>query len=114
MENLLEKNYAERIKDSIEPQEGLVWYLPHHPVINPQKPEKTRVVYDCSAKYDGVSLNSNLLPGPDLTNSLVGVLLRFRQSKIGMMSDIEAMFHQVNVKPSHRNVLSTCGGQMEI
>ena len=48
-------------------------------------------------KYDGVSLNSNLLPGPDLTNSLVGVLLRFRQSKIGMMSDIEAMFHQVNV-----------------
>ncbi|XP_070549375.1 uncharacterized protein [Ptychodera flava] len=34
---------------------------------------------------------------PDLSNSLLGVLLRFRQERVAVMSDIEAMFHQVKV-----------------
>lgn len=32
-----------------------------------------------------------------MTNSLVGVLLRFRQSTIGIAPDIEGMFHQIPV-----------------
>ena len=46
-------------------------------VVNPKKPEKLRVVFDCAAKYKGRSLNEELLQGPDLNNTLVGVLLRF-------------------------------------
>ena len=68
--------------------------------VSPQKPDKVRVVFDCSAKYQGASLNDQLLQGPDLTNMLVGVLTRFRQEQIAFMSDIEAMFHQVRVSPS--------------
>lgn len=52
----------------------------------------------------GTSLNDQLLSGPDLTNSLVGVLLRFRQEPIAMMSDVEQMFHQVYVDPKGRDV----------
>ena len=52
-----------------------------------------------SAKYRGSSLNDKLLQGPDLTNSLVGVLMRFRQESVALMADVEAMFHQVRVKP---------------
>ena len=75
MEDLVERNFAERVPEScVENQDGLVWYLPHHSVVHPQKPDKVRVVFDCSAKYEGASLNNNLLPGPDLTNTLVGVL----------------------------------------
>lgn len=56
------------------------------------------MVFDCSAKYQGTSLNDQLLQGPDLTNSLIGVLTRFRQGPIiAFMADVEAMFHQVRV-----------------
>ena len=50
-------------------------YLPHHPVFHPEKPEKMRVVLDAATKYKGKSLNKELFTGPDLTNSLVSVLL---------------------------------------
>ena len=73
------------------------WYLPIHPVVNPNKPGKVRVVNDAAAVYQGQSLNSNLRSGPDLLSSLVGVLLRFRNGAVAFAADVEAMFHQVRV-----------------
>ena len=66
---------------------------------------KLRVVFDCGAEYKGVSLNSQLLQGPNLTSSLVGVLMRFRQEQVAIMADIKAMFHQVKVAEEHRDYL---------
>lgn len=103
IEDLLEKGYASPV--SATPTSGKTWYLPHHGVVHPAKPGKVRVVFDCSAKYRGRSLNDQLLQGPDLTNSLVGVLTRFRQEPIAIMSDIEAMFHQVRVRPEDSDAL---------
>ncbi|XP_068759701.1 uncharacterized protein [Montipora capricornis] len=37
---------------------GKAWYIPHHGVYHPRKPGKIRVVFYCSAKFNGVSLNS--------------------------------------------------------
>lgn len=48
------------------------WYLPIFGVYHPKKPSKIRVVFDSSAKFNGISLNDVLLTGPDLTNNLVG------------------------------------------
>ena len=58
-----------------------------------EKPGKLRVVFDCSAKYKGICLNDILLQGPDITNNLVGVLLRFCQESIAVQGDIQSMFH---------------------
>ncbi|XP_070569421.1 uncharacterized protein [Ptychodera flava] len=95
MADIIEKGYAIQVpNDELDRDDGKVWYIPHHGVYHPKKPEKIRVVFDCSAKFQGVSLNNLLLQGPDLTDNLLGVLLRFRQEPIALMADIEAMFHQ--------------------
>ena len=70
-----------------------------------RNPNKIRVVFDCSAEHRGESLNNHLLQGTDLTNNLTGVLCRFREESIAFMCDIEAMFHQVRVDESHRDLL---------
>ena len=66
---------------------------------------KLRVVFDCGAEYQGTSLNARLFQGPDLTNSLIGVLTRFRQKPTAFMADIEAMFHQVRVPKEDMDLL---------
>jgi hypothetical protein len=45
---------------------GKFFYIPHDGVVNPQKPDKVRIVFDASARFNGVSLNDRLLKGPDL------------------------------------------------
>ena len=100
MQDLLSKDYARKVEGQETGPLGTLWYLPHHLVFNPQKPGKIRVVFDCSAKYCGTSLNDQLLEGLGLTNSPLGVLSRFREERIALMSDVEAMFHQVRVCPS--------------
>ena len=64
-----------------------------------------RVVFDAAALHDGVSLNSQLLQVPDLTNNLLGVLLRFREEPVAIAADIEAMFLQVKVPPEDSDAL---------
>ena len=102
MNKLLDKAYAKKVSQS---NDGKTWYLPHHGVYHPKKPEKIRVVFDCSAVYKGVSLNSMLLQGPDLTNQIVGVLTRFREERIALVADIESMFYQVRVPVEQHDML---------
>ncbi|KAK3740437.1 hypothetical protein QZH41_015487, partial [Actinostola sp. cb2023] len=102
MDKVIKSGYAEKVpqvkSDSTHKPDGNhVWYIPHHGVYHPKKPGKIRVVFDCSAEYNGESLNKHPLQGPDLTNNLTGVLCRFRKEPVAIMCDIEAMFYQVKV-----------------
>ena len=102
----ISKGNARRVpKEELDVVGKPLGYLPHHAVINPNKPEKLRVVFDCAARYKGTSLNDQLLSSPDLTNSLFGALVRFRQEPVALSSDIEAMFHQVMVDPKDVDAL---------
>ena len=82
-----------------------IWYLPIFGVYHPKKPDKIRGVFDSSAICKGMSLNGTLLSGPNLVNSLLAVLLRFRQDKCAIMADIEQMFYSFLVKEEHRDYL---------
>ena len=106
MDDLLNKNYARLFPaTSIDNPQHPLWYLPHHPVFNTNKPDNVRVVFDCASVFHGTSLSAQLLQGPDLTNNLVGVLCRFREEPVAMMSDVQSMFHQVNVSPRDYDTL---------
>ncbi len=97
METVISSGHAELVpQDQLKQENGKVWYIPHHGVFYPKK-ESLCVVFDCSAAYQGVSLNTELIPSPNLTNTLIGVLVRFRLGKIAIMADVEKMFHQVKV-----------------
>lgn len=103
MEEVIEKGDAEEVHD--EGKDGEKWYILHHGVYHPKKPDKLRVVFDCSAKYQGTNLNDYLLQGPDLMNMLTGILVRFRQHPVALMCDVEKMFHQFHVEEADRNYL---------
>ncbi|XP_053398928.1 uncharacterized protein LOC128556932 [Mercenaria mercenaria] len=106
MQRLIDNDHAEKIPSSeTDADSGRVWYVPHHGVYHPKKPDKIRVVFDCSVSYQGHCLNSYLLQGPDLTNKLIGVLTRFRKERVAIMCDIEQMFNQFRVIPEHRDFL---------
>ena len=82
-----------------------IWYLPHHAVWHPRKPEEPRVVFDCASKSGGTSLNEQLLRGPENTSTLIGVIQRFRVDDIAVTADIKRMFHQVYVAPEDSGAL---------
>ena len=78
--------------------------MPHHGVRHQVEPCKMRIVFDCNANFGGACLNNKPLSGPDLTNQLAGVFLRFR-SEVVFMGDIETIFYQVQVPDNQRGFL---------
>ena len=102
MQDVFDRSYAEEA-EPLHRQE--CWYLPLFGVYHPKKPDRIRGVFDASAVYKGMSLNKALLQGPDLNNDLLGVLMRFRKERIGIMADIQSMFYGFKVREDHRDFL---------
>ena len=100
----LEKNYVKPV-EMTDPNPEKIWYLPHHPVQSANKPNKVRRVANAASKFKGESLNSNLLTGPDLLNSLIGILFRFRDKPIAILTDIEGMFMQNGIRNEDQSAL---------
>ena len=75
-----------------------LWYLPHFPVLRPDKPAtKTRIVFDTSAKFSDVSLNDIVLQGPKLLDYFAALLrFRDRRNPVALMCDIQEMCLQIN------------------
>ncbi|KAL9975998.1 hypothetical protein ACROYT_G013227 [Oculina patagonica] len=91
IEDYVDKGYARKLS----PEEAAVptpkqWFLPHHPVRNPNKPDKVRIVMDAAAKHDGV------------------------EQRVGLAADIEAMFHQVQIIEEDRPALRFLWWNLEL
>ncbi|KAK3086675.1 hypothetical protein FSP39_021786 [Pinctada imbricata] len=103
MDKLFKNGHAELAPALKEGEEH--WFLPLFAVYHPKKPGSVRCVFDSSAKCEGVSLNDILLTGPDLLNSLLGILMRFRLHSVAVSADVEQMFYRFSVPSEHRNFL---------
>ncbi|XP_058443961.1 uncharacterized protein LOC131425801 [Malaya genurostris] len=100
----LVKGYIRKLTvEELTTPQSHIWYLPMFPVVNPNKPGKTRLVWDAAAKSYGVSLNSVLLKGPDLLTSLISVLIRFREFRMAVSGDIREMYHQILMRPADQH-----------
>ena len=71
--------------------------LPHVPILKDSESTPVRPVMGCD-----VALNKFLLPGPNLLNEVVGVLLRFRSGRFTIAGDIKQMFLNIRLTPEDR------------
>lgn len=69
--------------------DGECWYLALFGIYHPRKPDQIRGVFDSSAEFRNTSLSSILMSGPDMINSLLGLLLRFRKDRVAITADVE-------------------------
>ena len=100
----MKRDTQQKIRDENNTN-NVINYLPHHGVVNINKPTKVKVAFDAGATYSSTSLNKSLLKGPDLLKTLVGVLTRLRMGRYAVMGDIEQIIHQILVENKDRDVL---------
>lgn len=102
----VELGFARRLlRHELEGPPGRTWYLPHFLVVNPNKPDKPRLVFDAAAKYQGVCLNDVLHSGPVMLIDLHDLRIMFRQNPVAVSMDVEKMFLQIRVRPQNQSVL---------
>ena len=108
-----EKAYCEQISDMIDRgvarklsefelmnYKGPVHYIAHHAISKPSsKSTPLRIVFNSSAKYKGHVLNDYWAKGPNVfLNTLLGILIRFRENHVGFVGDIKKMYNSVRIK----------------
>ena len=83
----------------------LCHYIPFQVILKESSSfTKARMVFDPSAKTrEGLSLNQQLLTGPNLLPKLAGVLLRIRTYSLLLICDIEKAFLQIALRESDRD-----------
>ena len=62
-------------------------------------------MFDAASLQDRVSLNHQLLQGPNLTYNLLDILVRFREYLVALVADKEGMFNQVKLPPEDYDAL---------
>ena len=92
MQTIFDNDHAEIVPQEDLRPDKLCWYLTHFGEYHPKKKDKIRVVFDSAAESHWLSLNKLLFSGPDLTNNLLGVLLRFRQDLVPLVGALSKCF----------------------
>ena len=81
-------------------------FLPHRPVLKEGSTTAVRPVFDASAREkDKPSLNQCIEKGLNLIELIPALLTRFRENKIGVISDIKKAFLQISIHENDRNYL---------
>ena len=99
----LKNGFIEKVPGVVDHKVG--HYLPHHSVCKDFITTPIRVVFNCSAKADkeSPSLNDCLYTGPNLSEKLGDVLLKFRVNKYAYVADISKAFLRVGLNEPDRD-----------
>ncbi|XP_018323619.1 uncharacterized protein LOC108735897 [Agrilus planipennis] len=104
MQELIQSNIVERAPEG-EVAHNTTYYLPHSGIVKEARQKvKIRIVYDGWAKSTNrLSLNDNLMTGPNLQTELFSLLIRFKMHQIAFSFDLEKMFLQAKINPEDTN-----------
>ncbi|XP_045110007.1 uncharacterized protein LOC123503946 [Portunus trituberculatus] len=99
IQDMVNRGVARRLSiKELNNYEGPVHYIHHHEVLKPSSSSTPlRIVFNSSASYMGHILNDYWAKGPDVLNSLLGILIRFRQGKFAVTGDISKMYNSVKM-----------------
>lgn len=90
MEGMFRREIVRKLSyEDIRYYKGPIHCIHHHEVLKPEsKSRPLLTAFNSSASYMGESLNELCAKGPDVLNSLLGVLLELRREKVAVASDI--------------------------
>ena len=116
MQEMEEMRFSRKLTDAeLAEYTGPVHYISHHEVLRPdKKTTPIRIVFNSSSVYQGHRLNDYWLKGPDLLNSIFGVVLRFRENQVAISGDIPKMYHRILIPKEDQHVHRFLWGSMEI
>ena len=116
MTEMVELGFARKLSDEEEKEyAGPKHYIAHHAVVRPEKRSTpVRIVFNSSSSFHGHSLNDYWHKGPDLLNSLFGVLIRFREHPVAICGDISKMYHRVKIPEIDQHVHRYLWRDMEV
>ena len=99
--------------EELNGQRAEVYYLPMHAIRKEtSSTSKLRIVFDASAKTStGTSLNDHLLIGPTVHAPLIDVLLRFRQHRVALTTDVSRMYRAVLLPEINETSIVLFGGK---
>ena len=106
MTELTEMNFSRKLtKEQMTAYKDPIHYISHHEVVRPEKKTTPiRIVFNSSASYKGHRLNDYWIKGPDLLDSLFGVILRFRENEIAVTEDISKIYRRVLIPERDQQV----------
>ena len=86
--------------------------MPHHSVVHPHNPRKVKRVLNDAVKFQGRSLNNAILTGPDLQQSLIQHLYRFRNSPRPCLLTLKACSYKWESSRKTNRKFVFCGGSI--
>ena len=103
---MLDMNFCRKLsQEDWESFNGPVHYILHHAVLRPEnKSRPVRTVFNSSSVFQGHKLNDYWMKGPDLLNSLFGVLLRFTEREVALLGDISKMYYRILIPVQDQHV----------
>ncbi|XP_022777780.1 uncharacterized protein LOC111319232 [Stylophora pistillata] len=106
MKEMVDLNFCRKVsKDEVKNYQGPVHYIPHHAVVRPEKKSTpVRIVFKSSCVFQRHKLNDYWMKGPDLLNSLFGVVLRFREKEVALVGHISKMYHRILILEEDQQV----------
>ena len=101
-----EMQFARKLTEKeVEDYKEPVHNIAHHAVLRPEKRSTPiRIVFNSSSVFQGHRLNDYWMKGPDLLNSLFGVILRFRENAVAIIGDISKVYHRIQIPVENQHV----------